>query len=547
MLGVLFVLGLLVLGSHLWRGRMPYDIHPTDEDWLPRNVKSLPGTNILNEPDPEEYRVTPFLDERPRKILLITIDTLRADHLSSYGYSKETSPFLDSLAGEGLKFTRAYAPMSKTLPSHVSLMTGLYPLQHNVRTNHHRVPDRFHTLAEHLAEEGYTTAGFVSTNRHFTPGNLDQGFDFFDSPADTEQRFRPPWTEGDTIYNLTYRSASKTIHGAQKWLRSRPNGERQFVWLHLFDPHFPYAYRLKYHDPLRYEDAERREAWMDAIQEQRGFDLRQGPHPEDPEKDPYISTYRLYDGEIRYVDAQLKSFYEFLNENWNVDPLSVITSDHGEGMGNHDWWGHSKYVYNEQIRVPLIVHHPEMGRGDTIETVTELQDLYATIGREARLPHERIIDDSGPTSSFPLQSLVSGEKPDGFREAFASRTPFSRKLTDPWGWLTWRWRELTSDPLRGPLSLDRRWDRMIWPGNQYVYLNQSYSYLHNTALRDEFYDQQNDFYQQINMIDDSTRTWERYGATVREILKELRGGNKPEPEEIDADTKKELEGLGYVN
>lgn len=125
------------------------------------------------------------------RIILITIDTLRADHLGCYGYPRDTSPFIDSLAKRGILFQKALCPMATTSPSHVSIFTSLYPIQHNVLKNGHKLSDEFVTLAELLREINYKTAGIVSTGAHFKPGNIDQGFEYFNNmPEEYQGKYR---------------------------------------------------------------------------------------------------------------------------------------------------------------------------------------------------------------------------------------------------------------------------------------------------------------------------------------------------------------------
>ncbi|MFB6344919.1 MAG: sulfatase [bacterium] len=542
---VVLIIGLVSLGSYLWRGRLPHDTHSTDGSWLPGNEKAINGSGLLKSLNKSNYRAHSFLNSPPEKILLITIDTLRADHLSSYGYPKNTSPFLDSLTRDGIVFTNAYAPSSTTVPSHSSIMTGLYPMQTGVETNHHKLNSQHQTLAEHLSQEGYTTAGFVSTNRHFKPTDLDQGFKTFNEPTKEEQYFSLP--DSDTTYNLHYRSAGRTLERAGKWIQSSGQSEKQFVWIHLFDPHYPYAYRPETHDPLRYQDDERRHDWMGFIKENHHFDLWSGPRPDHPNQDPYISAYRLYDGEIRYVDSQLEEFFESLQGKWSSDRLTIITSDHGEGLGNHNWWGHTKYVYNEQIRVPLIIHHPRKHWDRTVESVVELNDLFTTISREAGVPYSSVKSDTISLHSTPIQGLLHQSFDDQFNYAFAARRPYSNDMTSVFAWLKWRWRELTVPPLMYPLHDEYRWRRIRWPGRQFALVGDTSSYIYNTALRDEFYDQQSDFYQTKNLIVDSPKRWKPYGSTIRRLLNSLNQESPTGSSTVDQATREKLRGLGYVN
>ena len=164
--------------------------------------------------------------EPPRLIVLITIDTLRADHLPMYGYPRDTSPFLAELAAEGVVFESAYSNIATTAPAHASIFTSLYPTQHGVTRNGKVLDEVVETLAERLVGAGYTTVAVASTNRHFLKAGIMRGFTHTDEP-DVEP----------------YRPAAESVDVAIGKL-AELGDVPVFLWLHLFDPHSPYA-RLK--------------------------------------------------------------------------------------------------------------------------------------------------------------------------------------------------------------------------------------------------------------------------------------------------------------
>ncbi|MHC4220645.1 MAG: sulfatase, partial [Planctomycetota bacterium] len=235
LLAAIGVPGVIAAATLLWfRGPVPAGPPAADPGSGTRAVLNRLDLGDLQTPDPSQ---------RSDRILLITLDTLRADHLSCYGYPRRTSPFIDSIAAEGVRFTRAFAPMATTVPSHASMLTGLYPLQHGVLKNGNRLSDDVGTLPEILASAGFETAGFVSTNRHFADGNLHQGFRHFDEPA----------PEG---LELQYRCAEQTLDTARAWLAQTPPPPRLFLWIHLFDPHMPYVERQTHLDAATAGDNE---------------------------------------------------------------------------------------------------------------------------------------------------------------------------------------------------------------------------------------------------------------------------------------------------
>lgn len=239
---------------------------------------------------------------RRPNVLLITVDTLRPDALGWVGGHART-PHLDRLARGGHRFTQAVSPVPLTLPAHVSLMTGLQPNHHGVHDNGQQVPDELETVASRLGALGYRTAAFLSGFPLRRLFGLDRGFVHYDDEL----------PEGEEGFNE--RRADATVAAAMRWLDTAP--VPWFAWIHLYDPHDPYA-------PPR-------EYWAPGL---RG----------------------AYDGEVEFVDAALG---RLLAGRWNdPDLLVVFTSDHGEALGEHDEETHGYFLYDATVRVPLVVARP---------------------------------------------------------------------------------------------------------------------------------------------------------------------------------------------
>jgi choline-sulfatase len=266
----------------------------------------------------------------PPDIVLVTVDTLRRDHLGVYGYALPTSPWLDELAARGTVFDRAYAPTGWTAPSMASLFTGVYPAQHGVdvawiqegRTYGQPVLSPAHrTLAEGLAEAGYQTFG-LSTNGHVTAETgFSQGFEIWE-----ELNF--------------YDHRERHLEAAREWTAARDEGPR-FIWFHYMAPHAPY---------------ERRDG-VDRFEVQ--------------DADPQVAAY---DSEIAYVDAALSELMEALELS---DPIFVFTADHGELLGGPHGWGHGG-IEEDVVRVPLVVVGPGVEARRTSVGVS-LVDLEPTL------------------------------------------------------------------------------------------------------------------------------------------------------------------------
>lgn len=290
-------------------------------------------------------------------LILITIDTLRADHLGCYGYFRDTSPAIDKLAAESILFERCIVPMATTLPSHTSLLTATYPIEHGVLANVKRggykfTPSpRLQSYAEIARKAGYTTAAFVSAAPLNEETGIAAGFDHYDQPEKLE------------------RIAAETNEQVFAWLKNRKAGPF-FLWIHYYDPHFPYAPPEPYN--ALYEEDDALDRYMTERRFARKIELPSGSTL------PISRMVNNYDGEIRYLDDQLDLLFAELKREklWDRSAL-VFTSDHGEGVGQHGRTGHS-FTWTEQLHAPLLIRLPgEQGR--RIPQVMSLVDLLPTL------------------------------------------------------------------------------------------------------------------------------------------------------------------------
>jgi arylsulfatase A-like enzyme/tetratricopeptide (TPR) repeat protein len=275
----------------------------------------------------------------PVNVLLISLDTVRPDHLGCYGYGLVETPNIDGLAREGVIFTDALASVPLTLPSHTSMLTGLYPLSHGVRDNGlYTASGQITTLAEVLRADGYSTGAFIGSFILDSRFGLDQGFDVYDDDMEGD---RP---QGQ--FEHPERTADAVTESACEWLKTAE--EPFFGFVHYYDPHAPYE-----------------------------------PPP------PYSTSYagRLYDGEIAYTDRSLGRILELLKERGVYDnTMIIVASDHGEGLGEHEETGHGKLIYDSTIKVALIWRVPgRSGQASEILTPAEigvpvgLVDLFPTV------------------------------------------------------------------------------------------------------------------------------------------------------------------------
>jgi arylsulfatase A-like enzyme/Tfp pilus assembly protein PilF len=263
-------------------------------------------------------------------VLLITIDTLRADKLSCYGSERVQTPNIDGLAHIGILFNRAFAQSPLTLPSHANMLLGTTPPYHGVHDNmNFIIREDFLTLAEHLKLNGYRTGAVIGAFPLDSRFGLAQGFDFY------EDDFKK---KGISKYAAGERNSESVVRLAQNWLdrQSAP----WFLWMHVWDPHFPY---------------------------------------EPPE--PFLSQYKNkpYNGEVAYVDHVLGTFFQYMTETGLIErTLIVFTSDHGESLGDHGEKTHGMFAYNSTIWVPMIIAIPGFKPGKRDHQVSHI-DIFPTV------------------------------------------------------------------------------------------------------------------------------------------------------------------------
>ena len=281
-------------------------------------------------------------------IVLIVIDTLRADHLSCYGYFRETSPTLDRIAKEGILFENFYASGVPTGPGFTSIVTGLYPTRHKYYITPYDIPNAYQldddipVLAEILWDHGYVTAAvdnlinFRSHMKHFV-----RGYEYYMNPTKTSR-----WIHHHVI-------ADQVNKKVREWLRNH-SYEKFFLFIHYWDPHTPYnqpdAYKLIFKG---------KKDWR-VCKSKAGYEYVPGWGKIDEivEGDENKSI-DLYDGEILYVDNSIAEIVELLKDEGILnDTLLIITSDHGEQLGQHGIWGHAG-LHESVIKVPLIVRYPK--------------------------------------------------------------------------------------------------------------------------------------------------------------------------------------------
>jgi len=268
-------------------------------------------------------------------LLIITLDTMRADRIGAYGYEKARTPHIDSLADEGIVFSNCYSPVPLTLPAHCSLFTGAYPLGHRVRDNGtFYLSDSETTLAEMMKAQDYETYAVVSSYVLLAKFGLNQGFSSYDDSLNA----------GELLHNFYSEITADVVYSKFKhWFSSRPD-QNFFAWIHFYDPHAPYS-------------------------------------PPEEFRRGNGSFSDMYDGEVAFLDTYVGKIVEDLkNENRLDDTLIVIAGDHGEAFGEHEEYGHSVFCYEENLKVPLIFHNSRLfPEASNVEQRVCLIDILPTL------------------------------------------------------------------------------------------------------------------------------------------------------------------------
>jgi arylsulfatase A-like enzyme/Flp pilus assembly protein TadD len=340
-------------------------------------------------------------------VFLVTIDTLRADHVGCYGDENIQTPALDSLAKDGFRFTQAFTPSPITNTSHATILTGLLPSSHGVTDFAVPLAPTHPTLAELLKKKGYQTAAFIGAvildSKTLAPG-FGRGFDFYDN--------FPQHSSPNLHWGRVERRGMDVARRAEGWLAAHPRGPH-FVWVHLYDPHDPY---------------------------------------EPPA--PYSLTYkdRPYDGEVAYADSALATFVAYIKkQGWYENSLVVVVGDHGEGLGEHHENTHGIFLYDSTTHVPLIVKLParrtsskivneQVRTTDILPTVLNILGvpLPERLDGESLEPYFAGAENSGRTAlgetDYPLRfgwAPLRSVRQEGFKFIEAPRPELYNLKSDP--------------------------------------------------------------------------------------------------------------------
>lgn len=475
--------------------------------------------------------------DRPH-VLWIDLDTVRADHMSCYGYERKTTPFLEEWAAKSAVFDRAVADGMWTVPTHASMFTGKSVRQHGMDWGHLRLEDDHVTIADRLGELGYRSL-FVSNNIWLTgKTQLAKGFqtnynlyqlnrmDISSLELLLEKRgITPPlpWLDRDF-------GAKLSNHLADQWLDEYANdGKPVFVFVNYMEAHLPYSVPKKY-----------RRMYMDERELDRSYDLRKSVYGElvnvlnlrynvgDTEffdvKDRHVVRLQ-YDAAIRYLDDIAKELIGFFERRGMLDDtLVIITSDHGEYLGAHQMWTHTTGLYDELTHVALLLREPGRQKGLRIGTLVQQSDLYATT---LEVVGDRFYDNANPYARDLFEIAAAGGEDRIAVSQSAGAGPRTRSRL-----------QQSPNPMMRNRAVGKR---AVTDGR--------YKYIASNDRRRELYDLQADPGESHNIIDDRPAPVERLSSLLAAWLKKVphyepkkqRGLGSLDPDTIDS-----LKSLGYI-
>jgi len=424
-------------------------------------------------------------------VIWVTLDALRADHLSCYGYPRPTTPYLDSLAARGVRIDRALSQAPATKASVAAMFTSLHPTVH--KALHHGaqgrvgdvLPAEATTLAERFAAAGYLTAGFVSNPHLQETFGFHQGFEVY------EYLSVGPVAKADKVLNATAR-----------WLGREPrvSEENFFLYIHLMDTHFPY-------EP---PEAHRRLFVAPELEGQQAV-YRNGPMEEPPTDDELRYLRGLYDGALHFADDQLRLFFDRAEAQGLLEnTMIVIVADHGDEFFEHGGLGHGHTLYSELIHVPAILVHPDrLPTGYVVRTPVSVVDIGVSLLSMAGIDWEA--------------EMVSGRDITGLL------------------------RGKGDDPVTGPPVLSER-------GIQRALIDDSHKYIFRgpkPGNGEKLFDLQGDHGERENLLWDEAGEKARMIGEAQEVLARLRAldqrlGLKKSTAPMPQNTRDQLRALGYL-
>ena len=417
-------------------------------------------------------------------VIIIGVDTLRADHVSSYGYFRKTTPNIDELADHAILFKKAFSSSSWTLPSFQSIFTALYQKNHKVVNTSYRLNKSYNTFAELLKNNGYRTAGFIAGPLLKSLFGFNQGYDVYEESVSSS-------TNIESHKDIT---SPRITEMALHWIKKNKDN-KFFLFIHYWDPHYDYIPPPPYDtlfDP-HYHGA------MDG----KDFEKNNNINPEMDKRD-LQHIVSLYDGEIRWTDMHIEKIFNALKELMiDEDTIIIIVGDHGEEFLEHGRKGHAQSLYNEVIHVPLIIKIPGISERKDIETIVSTVDIMPTVLSVLDIKSPSVMDGEN------LMPIINGTKTKRNEE------------------------EVFSELFDSLVSVvNDRW--------KLIYNYKSYKY--------EFYDIKTDVLEKNNLVSACLKDENALKEKMADWLKMKKTQDRRRTAEVkkDRETLRQLKSLGYI-
>ena len=439
----------------------------------------------------------------PKKptIVFVTIDTLRADHVGAYGYPRQVTPFLDTLASKGVVFENDISASSHTAPSHTSLFTSLFPFQHGVKRNHESLSADTPTLYNALTMAGDDIGTFPSVR--FLEGKV--GFPITEVPGAHD--------DSNILRRFRYRNAKLVIDRLQQWLTGRQSSAPLFLWLHFYDVH---QWAGRGNAPEKYFDRAK------MMRDEEFASFLEDKHNISSDffgsEEKMLDAMDGYDGRLLFVDEQLRRCKQILTKAGLAEgAVWIVTADHGEGLGNHNYEGHGEYLYNEQIHVPLIVSG--LGHARRVRDLVRSVDITPTIAELVGVDFSTLQPGMMGVS---FASLLHGENWSGPAPqwAFAERRPKDME------------------------SFRKSWE----PGEVFAYQSLDSKLIHHSEAADQAFNLRGDPFELENLAPKQPKFLAPLESGLKEILShatQLPAASEVEPD-LTPDEVDELKTLGYM-
>lgn len=469
--------------------------------------------------------------DRPN-IVLISIDTLRADHVSCYGYQRDTTPNLDRIAREGVLFRNAYAAAVWTQPAHASMFTGLYPSEHRT-INFNKLDESIPTMAEILSANGYNTAGFVNNPMVGAMVGLERGYREFHEiwrgiPARNfvERAFGAIHRRIQGLLGTQDNGARKTNKLVKKWLRRTVSKEEPFfMFLHYIEPHnpldAPHPYKNKF---MVSDNSEPRDMSKIAAVAHNPLVCYTDNLALNKSENDYIIS--LYDGEIAYIDSMVDDVVTALEQLKALeDTVIIITADHGEHFGEHQHYSHVSSLYEPIVHVPLIIRYPKLyAAGQTFKPPVQHNDILPTILELASIQYA-LPEKSRAVSLAPENGKINVDE---------SRSVFAE------------WEGKIPKFVRKRVQHNGNADKVgLFTKKLKMVKQENFKYIYAEDGQEELYDLREDPKELVNLA--ATKT-DKCKA-LRESLNFLDADfseNERSEDDMDAAVKERLQGLGYL-